>query len=185
MVLRSWPRCRAIAEIDQPRRCSAQRPTSSSRVSMSAGGPFELRVIRNRQPRRNLRRLGGATRVGNFSEQLWGDSPERRQADLVLPSPLPSCCLSDAGSPYRPSRSTAAGAASIRRRGLPLPCEWRCRGAAPAWGGRAVGRARALSGARLAAAAAVPTAAACSGGTEGTVGAKNQTADDYACHAGG
>jgi hypothetical protein len=53
--------------------------TSSSRVSMSAGGPFELRVIRNRQPRRNLRRLGGATRVGNFSEQLWGDSPERRQ----------------------------------------------------------------------------------------------------------
>jgi hypothetical protein len=29
--------------------------------------------------RRDLHRLGGATRVGNLSEQLWGDSPERRR----------------------------------------------------------------------------------------------------------
>jgi hypothetical protein len=48
-----------------------------------------------------------------------------------------------------------------------------------------VSRARGLFGALLAAAAAVSTVAACSGGTEGTVVAKNQTADDYACHAGG
>jgi hypothetical protein len=42
-----------------------------------------------------------------------------------------------------------------------------------------------LFGALLAATAAVSTVAACSGGTEGTVVAKNQNADDYACRAGG
>nr|WP_239029244.1 tyrosine-type recombinase/integrase [Pseudonocardia acidicola] len=46
---------------------------------MRGGGPFGLRVVRDQQLRGDLRRLGGATRVGNFSEQLWGDSPERRQ----------------------------------------------------------------------------------------------------------
>ena len=45
-------------------------------------------------------------------------------------------------------------------------------------------RARGLLGALVAAAAAVSTIAACSGGAEGTVVAKNQNADDYACHAG-
>ena len=45
-------------------------------------------------------------------------------------------------------------------------------------------RARGLLGALVAAAAAVPIAA-CSGGSEGTVIAKTQNADDYACHAGG
>lgn len=78
MVLRSWPRCRAIAEIVQPRRWSACASTSSSRVSMRGGGPFERRVVRDQQLRRDLRHLGGATRVGKLSEQLWGDSPERR-----------------------------------------------------------------------------------------------------------
>ena len=77
MVLRSWPRCRAIAEIVQPRRLSACASTSSSRVSMRGGGPFGRRVVRDQQLRRDLRRVGGATRVGN-SEQVWGDSPERR-----------------------------------------------------------------------------------------------------------
>jgi hypothetical protein len=48
-----------------------------------------------------------------------------------------------------------------------------------------VSRARGLLGALVAAAAAVSTIAACSGGSEGTVVAKNQNADDYACHAGG
>ena len=37
----------------------------------------------------------------------------------------------------------------------------------------------------LGALVAVSTIAACSGGSEGTVVAKNQKADDYACHAGG
>jgi hypothetical protein len=48
-----------------------------------------------------------------------------------------------------------------------------------------VSRARGLLGALVAAAAAVSTIAACSGGGEDTVVAKNQMADDYACHAGG
>ena len=48
-----------------------------------------------------------------------------------------------------------------------------------------VSRARGLLGALVVAAAAVSTVAACSGGGEGTVVAKNQIADDYACHAGG
>src|SRR6185437_15363816 len=72
MVLRSWPRCRAIAEIVQPRRWSACASTSSSRVIMRRGGPFGLQVVRDQQPRRDLRRLGGATRVGKFNEQVWG-----------------------------------------------------------------------------------------------------------------
>ena len=46
-------------------------------------------------------------------------------------------------------------------------------------------RARGLLGALVAAAAAVSTIAACSGGSEGTVVAKNQNADDYACNGGG
>jgi hypothetical protein len=48
-----------------------------------------------------------------------------------------------------------------------------------------VSRARDLVGALVAAAAAVSTIAACSGGSEGTVVAKNQNVDDYGCHAGG
>jgi hypothetical protein len=48
-----------------------------------------------------------------------------------------------------------------------------------------VSRARGLLGPLVAAAAAVSTIAACSGGSEGTIVAKNQKADDYACHAGG
>ena len=51
---------------------------SSSHVSMSGGAPSSWRVVRDRQPRGSPARLGGATRVGNFSEQVWGDSPERR-----------------------------------------------------------------------------------------------------------
>jgi hypothetical protein len=47
-----------------------------------------------------------------------------------------------------------------------------------------VSRARGLLRA-LVAAAAISTIAACSGGNEGTVVAKNQEADDYACRAGG
>ena len=47
-------------------------------------------------------------------------------------------------------------------------------------------RARGLLGALVAAAAAVSTIAACGvGSSEGTVVAKNQNVDDYACHAGG
>ena len=46
-------------------------------------------------------------------------------------------------------------------------------------------RARGLLGALVAAAVAVSTVAACSGGSEGTVVAKNQNSDGYACHAGG
>src|SRR5262245_50692834 len=83
MVLRSCPRCRAIAEIVQPRRCNACASTSSSRVIIEGGGPFRLRVVRDQQPRGDLRRLGGATRVGKFSEQVWGASPERRQKHRV------------------------------------------------------------------------------------------------------
>ncbi len=45
-------------------------------------------------------------------------------------------------------------------------------------------RARGLLGALVAAAVAVSTVAACSGGSEGTVVAKNQNSDGYACHAG-
>jgi hypothetical protein len=46
-------------------------------------------------------------------------------------------------------------------------------------------RARGLLGALVAAAAAISTITACSGGSEGTVIAKDQNADDYGCHAGG
>ena len=45
-------------------------------------------------------------------------------------------------------------------------------------------RARGLLGALVATAVAVSTVAACSGGSEGTVAAKNQNSDGYACHAG-
>jgi hypothetical protein len=45
--------------------------------------------------------------------------------------------------------------------------------------------ARGLLGSLVAAAVAVTAIAACSGGSEGTVVAKSQKADDYACHAGG
>src|ERR1051325_1061513 len=90
MVLRSWPRCRAIAEIDQSRRCNACASTSSSRVIMRGGGPFRLPVVRDQQPRRGLRHLGGATRVGNFSEQVWGDSSERRQGHEMTANPAAS-----------------------------------------------------------------------------------------------
>ena len=45
-------------------------------------------------------------------------------------------------------------------------------------------RAPGLLGALVAAAVAVSTLAACSGGSEGTVVAKNQNSDGYACHAG-
>jgi hypothetical protein len=49
-----------------------------------------------------------------------------------------------------------------------------------------VSRAPGLLGALVAAAAAVSMIAACSvGSSEGTVVAKNQNVDDYACHAGG
>jgi hypothetical protein len=48
-----------------------------------------------------------------------------------------------------------------------------------------VSRAHDLLSALVAAAAAVSTIAACSGGSEGTVVAKTENADDYACHAGG
>jgi hypothetical protein len=48
-----------------------------------------------------------------------------------------------------------------------------------------VNRARGLLGALVAAAAAVCTIAGCSSGGEGTVVAKTQNTDDYACHAGG
>ena len=47
-----------------------------------------------------------------------------------------------------------------------------------------VSRARGLLGA-LVAAAAVSAIAACGGGSEGTVVAKNQSAEDYGCRAGG
>ena len=46
-------------------------------------------------------------------------------------------------------------------------------------------RARGLLGALVVAAAVVSTIAACGGGSEGTVVAKNQNADVYACRAGG
>ena len=46
-------------------------------------------------------------------------------------------------------------------------------------------RARGLLGALVVAAAAVSTMAACSNGSEGTVVAKDQSAADYACRAGG
>ena len=45
-------------------------------------------------------------------------------------------------------------------------------------------RARSLLGALVCAAAAVSTIAACSGGSEGTVVAKNRNADYSACHVG-
>jgi hypothetical protein len=53
---------------------------SSSRVIMSGGAPWSRCVVRDRQHRRSPAYLSGATRVGNFSEQLWGYSPERRHA---------------------------------------------------------------------------------------------------------
>ena len=46
-------------------------------------------------------------------------------------------------------------------------------------------RARDLLGALVVAAAAVSTITACSGGSEGTIVAKSQNADGYACRAGG
>ena len=57
---------------------------SSSRVSMSSRSPFvSRRVVRDRQPRRGSAVPGGATQVGNFSEQVWGESRERRHEAAV------------------------------------------------------------------------------------------------------
>src|SRR5665811_140455 len=47
MVLRSLPRCRAIAEIVQPWRRNACTSMSSSRVSMSRGAPLSWCVVRD------------------------------------------------------------------------------------------------------------------------------------------
>src|SRR5665647_3494038 len=79
MVLRSLPRCRAIAEIVQPWRRNACTSMSSSRVSMSGGAPLSWCVVRDHQPQGSPACLGGATRVGIFSEQVWGLSHERHQ----------------------------------------------------------------------------------------------------------
>jgi len=81
MVLRSLPRCRAIAEIVQPWRRNACTSMSSSRVSMSGGAPLSWCVVRDHQPQGSPACLGGATRVGNFSEQVWGLSHERHHRD--------------------------------------------------------------------------------------------------------
>jgi hypothetical protein len=129
MVLRSWPRCRAIAEIVQPRRWSACASTSSSRVSMRGGGPVERRVVRDQQLRRDLRHLGGATRVGKFSEQLWGDSPERRHtgADGEEQLGLNIATGGPRAKVTHPDPLASTTSAGLRRRDpcLPrTPCGW-------------------------------------------------------------
>src|SRR5665647_943542 len=80
MVLRSLPRCRTIAEIVQPWRRNACTSMSSSRVSMRGGAPLSSCVVRDHQPQGSPTYLGGATRVGNFSEQVWGLSHERHHS---------------------------------------------------------------------------------------------------------
>src|SRR5450759_4130453 len=93
MVLRSLPRCLAIAEIVQPWRRNACTSMSSSRVSMGGGAPLSCCVVRDHQPQGSPACLGGITRVGNFSEQVWGLSHERHQncqvGATVLRSPPP------------------------------------------------------------------------------------------------
>ena len=63
MVLRSWPRCRAIAEIVQPLRAERVRVHIFLPCEHERRAPFGLVVVRDRQLRGDLRRLGGATRV--------------------------------------------------------------------------------------------------------------------------
>ena len=64
MVFLSRPRCRAIAEIVQPRLRSACASMSSSRVSMQTGLPRSLVVVRDRQHRREPHPQGGPHRWG-------------------------------------------------------------------------------------------------------------------------
>src|ERR1019366_1411656 len=44
----------------------------SSRVGLSRGAPLSWCVVRDHQPQGSPACLGGATRVGIFSEQVWG-----------------------------------------------------------------------------------------------------------------
>jgi len=59
---------------------------SSSRVSMNGRGPLELVAVRCSQSQGGSARFDGATRVGIFSEQVWGVSDERHQGGQA-PSP--------------------------------------------------------------------------------------------------
>src|SRR5829696_9026587 len=66
-----------MAEIVQPLWWSACASTSSSRVSMEQGSLVVLVVVEDRQLRGSPTPDGGPHKVGNFSEQNWGDSGER------------------------------------------------------------------------------------------------------------
>jgi hypothetical protein len=66
-------------------------------------------VVRDHQPRRSPAYLSGATRVGNFSEQLWGDSPERRHMLTLAPGCSPWRLRPAVAALRLPSRTVAAG----------------------------------------------------------------------------
>src|SRR5829696_3743550 len=78
-----------MAEIVQPLWWSACASTSSSHVSMEQGSLVVLVVVEDRQLRGSPTPDGGPHKVGNFSEQNWGDSGERDQPCRGSPSDEP------------------------------------------------------------------------------------------------
>src|ERR1035437_3502202 len=83
---------------------------SSSRVSMSGGAPLSWCVVRDHQPQGSPAYLSGATRVGNFSEQVWGLSHERHHHFLQRAGRAEPA----AEEPLRDRASTSTVAASTR-----------------------------------------------------------------------
>src|SRR5664280_1772582 len=80
-VRRLIPRCRAIADLVQPRAYSACASTVDSHVSIPTGsfdGSGGQRPRASREPT-DIRwtPVGGSLKVGSFGEQVWADSDER------------------------------------------------------------------------------------------------------------
>jgi hypothetical protein len=85
-----------------------------------------LRVVRDQQLRRDLHRLGGATRVGKFSEQVRGDSPERRQLCSARALRRGRCSLVDVDGPearWRPAGRDSIETISARIERRPERCD--------------------------------------------------------------
>src|SRR5664280_415704 len=108
-VRRLIPRCRAIADLVQPRAYSACASTVVSHVSIPTGsfdGSGGQRPRASREPT-DIRwtPVGGSLKVGSFGEQVWADSDERHEwsGPRRLPRLRP---LSGHGKPRRlPLRS--------------------------------------------------------------------------------
>src|ERR1039457_7170178 len=96
-VLRSLPRCRAIADTDHPLSRSACASTDSPCVSIDDELPLSYRTVTTGSiggSRPGPKDPGGVSpKVGKFSEQDWGISGERQQRSAGSPERAASPAL--------------------------------------------------------------------------------------------